>query len=198
MSLRDAVSIRGLQAILLSGGALCLLWVAYHSVEAATFRHTHVARIEAALALPDDAPGRRAAVADSTNIGPDGVLGVLEIPRLGVSEVVASGDSDTTLKKAIGHLADTPLPWAGGNSVFAAHRDTHFRELRHIRFGDVIHLKTAKGVLEYRVTDRMIVDPTDLWVLAPSKKRRLTLITCYPFGYVGAAPQRFIVIADAR
>jgi sortase A len=99
---------------------------------------------------------------------------------------------------AIGHLLDTPLPWAQGNSVLAAHRDTHFRPLRDIRHGDLVRLKTRKGVFEYSVTDTMIVAPTDVWVMAPSEERRLTLVTCYPFNYVGSAPQRFIVRAEAR
>ena len=85
-----------------------------------------------------------------------------------------------------------------GNSVLAAHRDTHFRPLRDIRQGDLVRLKTRKGVLEYRVKDTMIVAPEDVWVMAPSTERRLTLITCYPFNYVGSAPQRFIVRADAK
>jgi sortase A len=125
-------------------------------------------------------------------------VGVLEIPRLGVSEVIAYGDDDETLDTSIGHLPDTPLPWVGGNSVVAAHRDTHFRELRNIRSGDLIRLKTRKGVFAYRVTDRLIVDPDDVWVMAPTKTPRLTLVTCYPFNFVGSAPHRFIVQADAE
>ena len=124
---------------------------------------------------------------------------MLEIPRLKLSEVVASGDDDKTLKVAIGHLADTPLPWASGNSVLAAHRDTHFRPLRDIRQGDLVRLKTRKGVLEYLVKDTMIVAPDGcVGHGARPEERRLTLVTCYPFNYVGSAPQRFIVRADAK
>ena len=123
----------------------------------------------------------------------------LEIPRLPhLSEVVASGDDDKTLKVAIGHLADTPLPWASGNSVLAAHRDTHFRPLRDIRQGDIVRLKTRKRVLEYYVKDTMIVSPEDVWVMAPSTERRLTLITCYPFNYVGRGAPEIHCRADAR
>ena len=135
---------------------------------------------------------------DDDGLGPDGLVGVLEIPRLNLSEVVAFGDDDNTLKVAVGHLPDTPLPWATGNSVIAAHRDTHFRPLRDIRHGDLVRLKTRKGILEYVVKDTIIVNPADVWVMAPSDDRRLTLVTCYPFNYIGPAPQRFIVQAVAK
>ena len=178
-------------------------WVAYGSVRAAVYREVNIARIENAP-VPAPLPEATVVLADpkaadeDDGLGPDGVVGVLEIPRLKFSEVVASGEDDKTLKVAIGHLLDSPLPWAQGNSVFAAHRDTHFRPLRDIQHGDLVRLKTRKGIFEYSVKDTMIVAPTDVWVMAPSKERRLTLVTCYPFNYVGPAPQRFIVRADAR
>lgn len=195
--------IRRLQLALFVVAGVTAAWVAYGSVRAAVYREVNIARIEntppraplpAATVVVTDS---KAADADD-GLGPDGVVGVLEIPRLKFSEVVASGEDDKTLKVAIGHLLDSPLPWAQGNSVLAAHRDTHFRPLRDIQHGDLVQLKTRKGVLDYYVKDTMIVAPTDVWVMAPSKERRLTLVTCYPFNYVGAAPQRFIVRADAR
>jgi len=195
--------IRRLQLVLFAVAGVTAAWVAYGSVRAAVYREVHIAKIENA-ALPAPLPTTPVVVADPNvadkddGLGPDGVVGVLEIPRLKLSEVVASGEDDKTLKVAIGHLLDTPLPWAQGNSVLAAHRDTHFRPLRDIQHGDLIRLKTRKGVFEYSVKDTMIVAPTDVWVMAPSQERRLTLVTCYPFNYVGSAPQRFIVRADAR
>jgi sortase A len=178
-------------------------WVAFGSLRAAVFRETNIARFDNAappVAPPSpSASSTHAADADDDEgLGPDGIVGVLEIPRLKLSEVVASGDDDKTLKVAAGHLSDTPLPWANGNSVIAAHRDTHFRPLRDIHHGDLVRLKTRRGVLEYVVTDTMIVAPTDVWVMAPSDVRRLTLVTCYPFNYIGPAPQRFIVQAVAK
>ena len=192
--------IRRLQLLLFVVAGLTAAWVAYASLRASVFREMNIARIEnAAPSPPAPAPADAAVDADEEDgVGPDGVVGVLEIPRLELSEVVASGDDDKTLNVAIGHLPDTPLPWASGNSVLAAHRDTHFRPLRDIRQGDLVRLKTRKGVLEYHVKDTMIVAPEDVWVMAPSTERRLTLITCYPFNYVGSAPQRFIVRADAK
>ena len=194
--------IRRLQLALFVVAGGTAAWVAYGSVRAAVYREVNIARIENAP-LPAPLPAATTVVADpkaadDDGLGPDGVVGVLEIPRLKLSEVVASGEDDKTLKVAIGHLLDSPLPWAQGNSVLAAHRDTHFRPLRDIQHGDLVQLKTRKGVLDYYVTDTMIVAPTDVWEMAPSKERRLTLITCYPFNYVGSAPQRFIVRAEAK
>jgi sortase A len=191
--------IRRLQLVLFAVAGVTAAWVAYGSVRAAVYREVHIAKIEnAPLPTAPVVVVNSNAVAEDDGVGPDGVVGVLEIPRLEFSEVVASGEDDKTLKVAIGHLLDTPLPWAQGNSVLAAHRDTHFRPLRDIQHGDLVRLKTRKGIFEYSVKDTMIVAPTDVWVMAPSQERRLTLVTCYPFNYVGSAPQRFIVRADAR
>jgi sortase A len=123
-------------------------------------------------------------------------IGWLEIPRLRVSVAVVHGDADDVLNKAIGHLPDTPLPWDAGNSALAAHRDTFFRPLRHVRPGDLVRLRTPRGNFEYRVRQTYVVDPDNLRVLAPTPAPTLTLITCYPFNYVGPAPRRFIVQAE--
>src|SRR5262245_36336894 len=123
-------------------------------------------------------------------------IGVIEIPRLGLSSVVLEGDETAALMLGVGHLSDTPLPWRGGNSVFAAHRDTFFRGLGKIRPNDVIRFKTADMEFDYRARDTKSVNPTDVQVLAPTKTSTLTLITCYPFTYIGPAPQRFIVRAE--
>jgi sortase A len=125
-------------------------------------------------------------------------IGVLEIPRLGLSSVVLEGDDVAALLFGVGHLSDTPLPWHDGNSVLAAHRDTFFRPLAGIRRNDVIRFSTADAELEYVVKETMIVEPNDVGVLDATPSATLTLITCYPFDYVGPAPQRFIVKAERR
>jgi len=129
-------------------------------------------------------------------IGPGDPIGVIEIPRLGLSSVVLESDDTEALLFGVGHLADTPLPWRGGNSVFAAHRDTFFRGLGDIKQNDVIRFRAGDRELSYRVRQTKIVKPTDVEVLAPTKSATLTLITCYPFHYVGPAPKRFIVRAE--
>lgn len=126
---------------------------------------------------------------------PESFVGELSIRRLGLSTTVLEGDSPAHLKVAVAHLSETPLPWQAGNSVYAGHRDTFFRALRGLRAGDDIELATPRGTFGYRVRHTMIVAPEDVWVLEPGLAS-LTLITCYPFSYLGSAPQRFVVQAD--
>jgi LPXTG-site transpeptidase (sortase) family protein len=125
-------------------------------------------------------------------------IGIIEIPRLGLSSVVLEGDDTAALLFGVGHLADTPLPWHGGNSVLAAHRDTFFRPLAGIRRNDVIKFSTADAEFEYVVKELKVVKSTELTVLDPTPTATLTLITCFPFDYVGPAPNRFIVKAERR
>lgn len=125
------------------------------------------------------------------------LIGRVDVPRLGVSAAVAEGDDERTLSKAVGHLPDTPLPWQRyGNVGLAAHRDGLFRRLEHVRLNDEVRLVTSRGEYHYRVTRTHIVDPDDVWVLAPTPHPTITLITCYPFAFIGNAPQRFIVQAE--
>ena len=123
------------------------------------------------------------------------VLGRLEIPTLGVSTIVREGEDARTLQLAVGHIAGTALPGATGNMGLAGHRDTFFRRLREIDPGDVIRLVAVEGTYTYVVDSTQIVDPDDLWVLDPTPEPSLTLVTCYPFTYLGTAPERFIVRA---
>jgi sortase A len=123
------------------------------------------------------------------------VLGRLEIPTLGVSTIVREGEDARTLQLAVGHIAGTSLPGAPGNMGLAGHRDTFFRRLREINPGDLIRLVSVEGTFTYAVESTEIVDPDDLWVLDPTPEPSLTLVTCYPFTYLGTAPERFIVRA---
>jgi sortase A len=122
-------------------------------------------------------------------------LGRIEIPRVGVSAIVEEGEADSTLAESVGHVPGTALPGRSGNVALAAHRDTYFRDLEDIQNGDEIYFTTASAVIKYRVSDISVVEPGDVSVLAPSTDARLTLITCYPFRYVGPAPKRFVVTA---
>lgn len=125
------------------------------------------------------------------------LIGRLEIPRLGVSSIVLEGADSRTLRHAVGHLPGTALPGGPGNVAIAGHRDAAFASLREIESGDRIRLATAFGDYLYQVTSTAVVGPAALEVVAPSTTPRLTLITCYPFFYLGSAPKRFVVIADA-
>jgi sortase A len=125
----------------------------------------------------------------------DSLIGKLKIDRLGISVIVLEGVEDGTLRLAAGHVPDTALPGQFGNVAIAAHRDTFFRPLRNIRTGDKITLETPKGSYEYKVDATWIVNPEHVGVLNPTPYPELTLITCYPFYFVGNAPDRFIVRA---
>ena len=123
-------------------------------------------------------------------------LATLQIRRLGVSVVVLAGTDDWTLNRAVGHIAGTPKPGDDGNVGLAGHRDGFFRPLKDIAVGDVIEMATGKGIDRYRVTQTLIVSPSDVWVLNPTETPTLTLVTCYPFYFIGSAPKRFIVRAE--
>jgi sortase A len=123
------------------------------------------------------------------------LIGSLKIPRLKLSAMVVEGDDDKTLRRGVGHLPDTPLPWEKGNAAFAGHRDTFLRAMRDISAGDEIRLTTPHGEFAYRVREIAIVTPDNLSGLSVTDDSSLTLITCYPFSYIGNAPKRFVVRA---
>jgi len=123
------------------------------------------------------------------------VVGELRIPRLDLAVMVFEGDDGAILKIGAGHIPATALPQENGNLGIAAHRDSYFRALRFIRANDAIAFTTTRGTFQYTVTDIEIVRPSDVNVLAKAPGRDLTLVTCYPFYYVGSAPKRFIVHA---
>ncbi|MEO8099435.1 MAG: class D sortase [Acidobacteriota bacterium] len=129
------------------------------------------------------------------NLMEGSLVGRLEIPRLGVSTIVFEGTSDATLDKGVGHLSGSAFPELGGNVVLAAHRDTFFRPLKDIRVGDVITLRTPRAEVRYVVRETQLVEPNEVEVVKPTKEAVLTLLTCYPFSYLGSAPDRFVVRA---
>jgi sortase A len=126
---------------------------------------------------------------------PASLVGHIAIRRVGISAVVAEGSDEITLRRAVGHITGTPLPGEPGNVGLAGHRDTFFRALRNIRAGDLIVLTTPRGEFRYSVVSIKVVKPKALDVLDPTGEEILTLVTCYPFYFVGSAPNRFIVCA---
>jgi sortase A len=129
-------------------------------------------------------------------IAPGSLIGRIEIPRLGISAVVAEGIDNPTLRRAVGHIPGTGMPGQPGNVCLAGHRDTFFRPLRNVRSSDVITLITLQGAYRYRVVSAKVVSAYDVAVLDPSANEVLTLVTCFPFDFVGSAPNRFIVRAE--
>lgn len=176
--------------LLVGLGIVCLGWYSVWIARVAAFQHEQRAVLERAIEAVETGATADAAVHHT------GLVGQLEIPRLGVSTIVMEGDAGGVLELAAGHLPETPLPWQNGNSVIAGHRDSFFRPLKDIRLGDEITLTSLRGIFRYRVRGTRITLPEDLSVLAPTSTPGLTLVTCYPFSFVGSAPQRFIVWAE--
>ncbi|HEV8580296.1 MAG TPA: class D sortase [Thermoanaerobaculia bacterium] len=197
-------SLRWLERALLVVALLCLGAWAYAWLDAryAQYREGKLldeaadVRPPASVASETDALETFRDARGRSGPAPEGTLvGRIEIPRLGVSAIVLEGIGKKTLRRGVGHIPETPLPETGGNVGLAAHRDSFFRELKDIRKNDIITLKTLEGTYEYRVEWTRIVQPEDVEVLAGTGAPALTLVTCYPFYYVGSAPERFIVRA---
>jgi sortase A len=122
-------------------------------------------------------------------------LGRIEIPTIGLAAMILEGTDARILRPAVGHIRSTPLPGQQGNVVITGHRDTFFRPLLKIRKDDEIRVTTLSGSYRYLVDSIKVIDPEDTEVLDNSEDAILTLVTCYPFYFVGPAPKRFIVRA---
>jgi sortase A len=123
------------------------------------------------------------------------VVGQIQVPRLNLKAVIVEGDSGEVLNKAIGHIPGTAMPGEWGNVALAGHRDRLFRPLREILQGDLITIESPRGSFAYEVETTFVVAPTQTDVLHSANRNELTLITCFPFNYVGSAPNRYIVRA---
>ncbi len=189
--------LRILERGLLILGVVCLAYFGYVSAETMLYQAYENRELDALLTEGTKARGPDAAPAAAARRVParGEVVGRIEIPRLRVSAIVKAGSDARTLQLAVGHIPGTALPGEPGNVGLAGHRDTFFRRLGSIRPDDEIRVTTPDGVYTYRVERTDIVEPTDVWVLDPTEQPALTLVTCYPFTYVGSAPQRFIVRA---
>jgi sortase A len=189
-------------ALLLAGGLLLggyvFVVVQAHAFQLRELRHLHGLL---ASASPDASSGRSYEfAAPQSNLEAGALFGELEIPRIGIDTIILEGDDTSTLRSAAGHIPSTAMPDdPGGNVAIAAHRDMYFRPLRFIQPNDLILIKTPAGIHQYRVQSTRIVQPSDVSVLNGdgTGERTLTLVTCYPFYFVGSAPQRFIVRATA-
>ena len=188
--------LRWIERALVALASVCLLWVGANSMQAVTYQVEQRARLARLSPSGDHLAVHRSGDVIATPDDATVLIGRLEIPRIGLSTVVMEGDHEKTLNVAVGHLPDTPLPWQEGNTALAGHRDTFFRPIRRLQTGDEIRLVTPRGTFRYRATRNVVVEPDELWVLDPSPTAALTLITCYPFDFVGPAPRRFVVHAE--
>ncbi len=187
---------RGLERLLVVIGLASLGYVGYVSVEGRLYQTIENRELDAILA---SVPATDRAASSSVERRPrpaaGSVIGRIEIPRLGVSVVIRAGSDARTLRLAVGHVPGTAFPGEIGNIGLAGHRDTFFRRLRDIQPDDEIRIVTVDGTFAFRVEDTRVVTPQDTWVLDTTTTATLTLVTCYPFTYVGSAPKRFIVRA---
>jgi sortase A len=152
-------------------------------------KKTHLLKPDAAKTVVISPPVSR------TSIAHNGLVGRLVIPRLRLRSIVREGVGQDTLGLAVGHVPGTALPGQDGNVAVAGHRDTLFRGLGAIRQDDLIQFETVEGLYLYEVSSTEIVKPQDVSVLRPKQYSELTLVTCYPFNFIGSAPDRFIVKA---
>lgn len=186
---------RWVTRLMFVAGAACIGWVFVAWEQAAFFQlyaRTELQRLMNETKAP--ASGQFPRKPASLRLD-ESLVGLLAIPRLSLSVIAVEGDDAHALRIAAGHLPDTPLPWQDGNAAFAGHRDTFFHALSELRVGDDIEITARQGQFRYRVTRTLIVNPGDLSILQPHDGTALTLITCYPFSYIGNAPQRFVVQA---
>ena len=184
--------LRWSQGFLFIAGTLALGYVGFTLLDARLYQVSAKRSLEGLIRQEKDHHESQTKPAVKTG----DVLGRVDIPRLGISVAVLQGTSSRTLRLGAGHIEGTPLPGDTGNSGIAGHRDTFFRELKDIRENDEIQLQTATELFHYEVDWVKVVDPDDMTVLEPSTfGSTLTLVTCYPFYFVGSAPKRFVVRA---
>ena len=196
---------RALERLFLVVGLVSLGYFAYVVTESYLYQALENRELDAILASgpPPTAsapPSTASAPPPTVHVprprpAPGSMIGRIEIPRLGVSAIIRAGSDARTLRLAVGHIAGTAFPGESGNIGLAGHRDTFFRRLRDIRVDDEIRIVTPEQTYVFRVERTSVVTPRDTWVLNDTATPALTLVTCYPFTYVGSAPDRFIVRA---
>ena len=191
---RNQRFMRWTRNILLVSGILALSYVVFTLVSARIYQKNAVLALDKQI----QAEEQHKIVQPVLAIKEGDVLGRIEIPRIGVSVAVLQGTTWRTLRLGVGHIKGTALPGEPGNIGIAGHRDTYFRALKDIHKDDEIQLETATGITTYEVDWIRITSPSDNGVLAPTTESSLTLVTCYPFYYIGAAPERFIVHAHRQ
>lgn len=123
-------------------------------------------------------------------------IGELIIPKLEAKLPIYHGTDEDELEKGVGHFAGSVLPGENDNSVLSGHRDTVFRKLGEVGKGDLLIVQTSAGEFTYKVKKVRIVDKDDRTVIVPKPKATLTVSTCYPFDFIGASPERYILVAD--
>lgn len=189
-------ALRWSERILLASAVVCLGIFSAAWIDAQLAQAYGGWQLEQALTAPVSSAST--AASDGTTSAapaPGAVIGKVDIPRIGVSAVIFEGVDTERLRQGVGHIPGTALPGRDGNVALAGHRDTFFRGLRQIQPGDLIKLTSPEAELVYEVDTTAVVEPQATHVLDERDGQTLTLVTCFPFGYVGPAPKRFVVFA---
>jgi len=185
-----------MERMLLCLGAATAAWCASAWLEMQYTQRLAIPAATEARRLPGD-PDSPSPTGTSGRLKIDigAVVARLDAPSVNLSTAVLEGSDDAILNRGAGHIEDTALPGEPGNIGIAGHRDTVFRPVRRMHVGDELTLSTGDRVYRYRISRTLIVGPDDVYVLDPTRTPTLTLVTCYPFDFVGHAPKRFIVQA---
>lgn len=206
------------ERLLFALGVLLVLFWLWSNWAAARFQAAADRQLESAMRIPESAedsvkappPGRKAAKAQKAShprraaplarreAESTGLVGRISIPRLGITSVIAQGVDAKTLDKSVGHVPGTAYPGESGSVGLAGHRDGIFRKLSEIRPRDLIVVTTPDGEFAYRVDSTAVVSPERTDVLRARRDPSVILVTCFPFRWIGPAPNRFIVWAGAR
>ena len=188
---------------LLFGGAVLIAYYAFILIDASRFQQQQNRILDSLRESEQPTPASLLSPSASPTatplppaMNPRGLIGRIEIPRLGIATIIIEGSDAVALRRAAGHVPGTPLPGQIGNMAITGHRDTFFRPLRNLQRDDLIKVITPRAEYLYRVVSLSVVGPDDLRALDSEARETLTLITCFPFNYIGAAPRRFIVRAD--
>lgn len=178
-------------------GVLALGYVGFALLDAKLYQTYEARQFDQTLKAMGPSAGidRRSESLGIVAPAPGSPLGRIEVNAIGLAVMILEGTDAGTLRRAAGHIPGTSLPGQQGNVAIAGHRDTFFRPLRKIRKNDEITLTTLAGSYRYRVDHTQVVEPQDTYVLDDSNEAILTLVTCYPFNFIGSAPERFIVRA---
>jgi sortase A len=193
-AMRGQCFISWTRRILMLSGILAIAYVALTLFNARLFQNSASHALEGQIHAAE-----LHAIIQTRNVIKEGdVLGRIEIPRIGMSVIVLQGTTSKTLRLGVGHIDGTALPGEFGNIGIAGHRDTFFRGLKNIQKEDEIFLHTTAGIVRYKVDWIQITAPSDGGIISLTTESGLTLVTCYPFYYIGAAPERFVVHAHRQ
>ncbi len=190
-------SLRWVQRTLFAVAFLMLGYCVFVLADAWMFQKQESGELARLADRPDaTAPARELAMRAQLPSATKGLIGRIDIARLGLSVIVMEGTTAHTLRRAAGHISGTALPGEHGNVGISGHRDTLFRPLRKILPNDIVTFTTPQREYRYRVVSTKVVSPASVSVLDSNGSDILTLVTCYPFYFVGPAPGRFIVRAE--